>query len=142
MQILFTLVISTILMFVQPTSNKTKANKSNNITVAVVNVTSNKGKVTFALFNKENFLRIPLQGKSSEIKEGKSTIVFENVPAGEYAITCYHDKNNNDKMDFTAQGMPAEDYGASNNVMTFGPPQYYNAKFMITDKDVSLEIKF
>lgn len=140
MQILFTLVVSTILMLTQPTLKKSITNK--NITVTVVNATSNKGKVIFALFDKENFLRIPLQGKSSEIIEGKSTVVFKNVPAGEYAITCYHDKNNNGKMDFSTQGMPTEDYGTSNNIMTLGPPQYYNAKFMITDKDVSLDIKF
>lgn len=137
MQILVTLIVSAILSLTNPSTEEKRT-----ITATVVNVKSNQGKVTFGLYDKENFLRIPLQGKSSEIINGKSTITFENVPAGEYAITCYHDKNNNDKMDFSPQGMPTEDYGSSNNVMTFGPPQYFNSKFMVSDKDVSLEIKF
>ena len=45
-------------------------------------------------------------------------------------------------MDFQPSGMPMEDYGASNNIMTFGPPSYNNAKFTLTDADLSLEIKF
>jgi uncharacterized protein (DUF2141 family) len=38
--------------------------------------------------------------------------------------------------------MPKEDYGASNNVMNFGPPQYEDSKFIVSDKNVSLNIKF
>ena len=45
-------------------------------------------------------------------------------------------------MDFAANGMPLEDYGASNNNMSFGPPNFDLAKFTVSDKDVSLEIKF
>ncbi|MDY0779227.1 DUF2141 domain-containing protein [Tenacibaculum sp. IB213877] len=112
------------------------------IEVSVVNATSNEGKVSFALFTKDNFMKIPLQQAKAIVKEGKSTVIFKNVPSGEYAITCYHDKNDNGKMDFQPNGMPIEDYGASNNVMNFGPPQYNDAKFEVTNKDVSLEIRF
>jgi uncharacterized protein (DUF2141 family) len=38
--------------------------------------------------------------------------------------------------------MPLESYGASNNVMNFGPPKYEDAKFVVADKNVSLEIRF
>ena len=46
------------------------------------------------------------------------------------------------KMDFRDNGMPMEDYGVSNNVMSFAPPSYQDAKFDLGDKDLSLEIKF
>ncbi|MBA6156613.1 DUF2141 domain-containing protein [Tenacibaculum sp. S7007] len=113
------------------------------ITAIVVNATSDAGKVSYALYNKENFRMQPIQAKSSTIKEGKSEVVFENVSIGEYAVICFHDKNNNDKMDFQPNGMPMEDYGVStNNMNRFGPPMYDQIKFLVTDKDVSLEIKF
>ncbi|QVY66747.1 DUF2141 domain-containing protein [Polaribacter sp. Q13] len=112
------------------------------ITATVVNVTSDAGKVGFALYNKTNFRMKPLQSVTSKITEGKSTITFTNVEAGEYAIICYHDKNDNDKMDFMPNGMPLENYGASNNNMSFGPPKFEDAKFRVIDKNVSLEIKF
>ena len=122
-------------------SNSINAQKQT-ITASVVNVTSNDGKVAFALYNKTNFMAMPLQAKNGKIVDGVSTVIFENIEAGEYAIICYHDKNDNDRMDFQENGMPLEDYGASNNVVSFGPPQYDDSKFMVTDKKVNLEIKF
>ncbi|CAL2101164.1 conserved protein of unknown function [Tenacibaculum sp. 190130A14a] len=112
------------------------------ITATVINVTSDNGKVSYALYDKENYMKQPIQAKKSSIENGKSTVVFENVPLGEYAVICFHDKNDNNKMDFEPSGMPMEDYGASNNVMRMGPPMYEDSKFSVTDKDVSLEIKF
>ncbi|WP_237275385.1 DUF2141 domain-containing protein [Tenacibaculum ovolyticum] len=117
--------------------------QSSKITVTVINATSGAGKVSYALYNKENFRNEPILAKSSVIKEGKSIVVFNDVPKGEYAVICFHDKNDNDKMDFQANGMPIEDYGVStNNINRFGPPVFEDAKFTVIDKDVSLEIKF
>lgn len=116
--------------------------KKHSITAKAVDVTSDSGKVAFALYQKDNFMKKPLQSKTAKIVDGKSTVVFDNLEPGEYAIVCYHDKNDNDKMDFQPNGMPMEDFGVSNNIMTFGPPTYENAKFILSDKDLSLEIKF
>ena len=131
-------LLTTAMLFIANTI--TAQNKT--ITATVVNVSSNDGKVGFALYNKTNFRMKPLQGNSSKVIDGKSIVVFKNVEPGEYAIICYHDKNNNNKMDFKSNGMPLEDFGASNNNMTFGPPQFEDAKFTVSDKNVSLEIRF
>lgn len=133
---LLTVFVFTITNFV------TAQNSNKKITVTVVNVTSDTGKVGFALYNKTTFMKKPLQAKNAKIVAGKSTVTFENIAAGEYAIICYHDKNDNDTMDFEPNGMPKEDYGASNNVINFGPPNYEDAKFIVSDKNVSLNIKF
>ena len=132
-------ICTTILLFVFSTI---KGQEKSSITATVVNVLTSEGKVGFALYNKDNFMKQPIQAKEAKIVDGKSKVVFENVLAGEYAILCYHDKNNNDKMDFQPNGMPLESYGASNNVMNFGPPRFDDAKFKVSDKKVSLEIKF
>lgn len=113
------------------------------ITATVENAASDSGKVNYALYTKDNFRMDPIQAQSSKIIDGKSTVTFKNVPEGEYAIVCFHDKNDNDKFDFDANKMPLEDYGVSNNIMNrFGPPQYDDAKFIVADKNVTLEIKF
>tara|TARA_B110000503_G_C7123192_1_gene403410 strand:+ start:647 stop:1063 length:417 start_codon:yes stop_codon:yes gene_type:complete len=138
MKFLVSILIGIVLFI----SNSIIAQSTTTITATVVNVTSDSGKVGFALYDKTNFRMKPIQGKQSKIVAGKSVVVFENVVAGEYAIICYHDKNENDKMYFQSNGMPSEDYGASNNNMSFGPPEYDAAKFTVTDKKVSLEIKF
>ena len=113
------------------------------IKAEVVNVTSNEGKVGFALYNKTTFMKEPIQALNAKIENNKSVVVFKDITPGEYAIICYHDKNNNDSMDFSPNGMPLEDYGASNNKLNpYGPPTFDSAKFTVSDKNVSLEIRF
>jgi uncharacterized protein (DUF2141 family) len=135
------LIVAFLIVTVLFISNSIIA-QNKKITATVANITSDYGKVGFALYDKSNFRKKPIQGKESKIIAGKSIVVFENVEAGEYAIICYHDKNNNNKMDFQSNGMPSEAYGASNNVMNFGPPIFEDSKFRVSDKDVSLKIKF
>ena len=77
-----------------------------------------------------------------EIKDGKITLTFENVLPGDYAIMALHDENENMRMDFEDNGMPKESYGISNNVMSFGPPQYDDAKFKVENKNLKLKIRF
>lgn len=135
-----TLVSILVVVIISITNIITAQNKT--ITATVLNISSDKGIVKFALYNKTNFRLKPLQSETGNIENGKTTITFKEVAGGEYAIVCYHDKNSNDKMDFQPNGMPLEAYGASNNVMNFGPPRFDDAKFTVVDKNVSLEIKF
>lgn len=137
MNFLLSLLFATV-MFIS--TSITAQNRT--IKVTIENISSDKGKVGFALYNKDNFMKVPIMAKNAKIENGKTVIEFKNVVPGEYAITCYHDKNNNDRMDFSANRIPIEDYGVSNNVMSFGPPNYDDAKFVVADKNVSLIIKF
>lgn len=113
------------------------------ITVTIDNVKNDNGKVSFALHTKDTFMKSDaIMTAETEIKEGKVSITFENVKPGEYAIIALHDENENKRMDFRENGMPLESYGMSNNVMSFGPPQYDDAKFKLEDKDLELNIRF
>jgi uncharacterized protein (DUF2141 family) len=68
------------------------------------------------------------------------TAVFENVPAGEYAVKFFHDVNGNRKIDMGWRG-PTEAYGFSNNAMgLFGPPDYDKAKFTFDGAEKTIEI--
>ena len=129
-------------MLVSFITNSVIAQEKASVTAEVINVSSDTGKVGFALYDKATFMLKPIQARNVKIVDGKSTVTFENVSYGEYAVICYHDKNDNDKMDFSPNGMPIEDYGASNNVMTYGPPTFDRVKFAVSEKNVSLKIKF
>lgn len=136
------LVTTIVVMAVLFITNSVTAQEKATITAEVINVSSDSGKVGFALYDKTSFMLKPIQAANVKIVDGKSLVTFENVDFGEYAIICYHDKNENGKMDFSPSGMPSEDYGASNNVMTFGPPTFEGAKFAVSEKNVPLKIKF
>ena len=124
-------------------STTTDAENMETIKVTVENVSGTDGTVIFSLFsNEKTFLSEAFMKQTGKISNGKATVTFKNVPAGEYAIVCYHDKNNNKQMDFNEGGMPLEDYGATNNVMSFGPPVYDDAKFTVKNKSLDLTIRF
>lgn len=112
------------------------------VTVSAVNALSDKGTVKFALYNGDNFMKQPIYSKSASVENRKSTVIFENVPQGNYAIICFHDENNNNLLDFEENGIPKESYGLSNNTMYFGPPEFESAKFEVKDNALHLEIKF
>lgn len=114
------------------------------VTVNVTNIPTDEGMVRFGLYTEGTFIKAaPDFGKSTIIKNHTCTVVFENIPAGEYAISCYQDKNLNHKFDFEPNGMPAEPYGVSNNAPSlYGPPQWLDAKFTVTNEPVSVDIRF
>lgn len=112
------------------------------IYVSIDNVSSDKGQVSFALFKKEGFLKDPIASIYVDIKDNESKATFENIAPGTYAIICYHDENDNKRMDFAENGMPIEDYGTSNNVFNFGPPDFESSKFELSEEDVRLKIRF
>lgn len=111
------------------------------LTVTVSGVKTSTGNVRVGLYNSEGtFLKTTYKSLVSEIKNDKAVVTFENLPAGEYAISTYHDENSNGKLDRNAMGIPSEDYAASNNAKGFmGPPAYKDAKFVI-GKDSKIEI--
>lgn len=113
------------------------------LTVTVENVQNNKGVVHFALHTKDTFMKSEgIASTSSRIEDGEVTVTFNNVNPGEYAIMVLHDENENNRMDYHDNGMPKESYGMSNNVMSYGPPLYDDAKFLVSDKDIELSIRF
>lgn len=145
-RIIITVLVSilSILSNAQETKTELSATKEGvTIRVIVPNVNSKKGKVYFALYNSEEQFnkKITFQALSSDIMNNKTEVLFINVPIGEYAITCYHDSNDNKQMDFD-NFMPMEDYGCSNNPTSYGPPRFESSKFEVKDSDLLLEIRF
>ncbi len=113
------------------------------IDIQINKVSSDQGKIYFGLYDsQENFnRRKPIKTTNAKIVEGEAKVVFENLKPGTYAVTCFHDANDNGRMDFEASGIPTEDYGMTNNVMSFGPPQFADGKIELSDKDLIFEIK-
>ena len=113
------------------------------ITVTIDNIVNDEGKVMIALHSNETFMRGEgIMSQESTIADGKVEFTFEGVPVGTYAIMALHDANNNNKMDYEANGMPKESYGMSGNEMTMGPPNFEMAKFNVTDEDLEFNIRF
>lgn len=115
--------------------------ENSTITVAVNNATSDVGKMHFALYTKGSFMKKPDASATGIIKDGKTVVTFENIEPGVYAILCFQDKNENERMDFELNGMPKEPYGMSNNEYLMGPPTWESTKFTVKDEPLVIEIR-
>ena len=117
------------------------------IVVMVSGLPSNQGKLRVAVFDsKTGFpnhknaiytIEFPLPEQNGEFR-------LEGLPAGDYAVAVYHDKNSDGTMNKGAFGIPTESYGFSNNVRgTFGPPKFSAAvrSFKPGEHVVDIEVK-
>jgi uncharacterized protein (DUF2141 family) len=107
---------------------------------------NNYGTVRVALVNDPTkFLGdSPLKAATVEIKETKAIVKFNDLPFGEYAVSAYHDEDNDEELGTGMFGIPTEGYGFSNNARgSFGPAEYEDAKFSIDEptKTISIIIK-
>ncbi|HZJ36008.1 MAG TPA: DUF2141 domain-containing protein [Gillisia sp.] len=104
----------------------------NTIEVEIINFASDKGVAQIGLFNTEtSFLDKVYKGKEVKIKDQKAVAIFTDIPDGTYAISVFHDKNEDEKLN-TFLGIPTENYAASNNAPSkFGPPKWKDAKFEV-----------
>ncbi|WP_299523894.1 DUF2141 domain-containing protein [uncultured Lutibacter sp.] len=141
-QFILTIILLFLSMFVSQAQENKENLEQNVITITVVNALNNTGTINFAFFDEDGFRKQPLFAKSAAIEDGISSVTFLNIPNGEYAIICFHDENENNKMDFHENGMPKESYGTSNNPMLMGPPNFESSKFVVDNNNVNLEIKF
>ena len=139
--IILTIALALSSYFAECQQADTPATEGTTITVTVP-VQSSEGLVLFGLYDEATFMKtMPLQGLESEIVDGKATVTFTDVTPGIYGITVLHDKNGNKNMDYDTNGMPLERYGVSNNIMSYGPPQWSDAKFEVTDQPIEMEIR-
>ncbi|MFY9242784.1 MAG: DUF2141 domain-containing protein [Polaribacter sp.] len=103
------------------------------------------GKVFLALYNSpETFLKTSedTKGTNAVVKGKKAVAYFKGLKKGEYAISLFHDENDNNKMDTKIFGIPKEPYGFSNDATGFmGPPKFKDAMFILnTNKTITISV--
>ena len=70
--------------------------------------------------------------KRGLIKQKQLSLVFDRIPAGTFAISVFHDENNNNAMEKTFIGMPKEGWGMSRDAKPgMGPPSFEDARLTL-----------
>lgn len=130
------ILISSLLSFTVSAQN------TSTIVVNISDFESNEGKVYVALYDSaDTFLTKHVKGEVGEVSDLNSTVTFEGVENGTYAISVFHDENGNGKLDTQMFGIPSEPVGTSNNATGFfGPPKFEDAKFEVTGEKIELNI--
>lgn len=119
------------------------------LTIDVSELRNSKGTVQFALYNREDAFPDEHYKKyfkklTGEIVNGASSVTFENLPEGKYAVNILHDENNDGKID---KGFikPIEGIGFSNfkKLGFSNRPSFSKASFsLIADKSIKVTIVY
>jgi len=106
------------------------------LSVVVTGLENDRGNLELALHSSPtSFLakdagQKPFLHLTLPIRDRKSAEVIKNLAPGAYAITAFHDENDNDRLDTNFLGIPKEAVGFSGSTRPrFGPPSYDQAKF-------------
>ena len=112
------------------------------LSVEIKGIASNSGDVYVAIYDKaEKWMKTSLSGAKVAAKKGSVSASFKELPAGDYAISLYHDENGNGKMDANVMGMPTEPYAFSNDAAgNYGPASFEQAKFKVDGEKKSIVI--
>lgn len=88
------------------------------IKVVVTNIEPVQGTLQIGIFNSKHgflergselkFVVIPVSGR-------QTSYTFKNLPLGDYAISLFHDENEDDECNRNWIGIPTEGYAFSNN---------------------------
>lgn len=106
------------------------------LNVSFTNIREAKGSLYVGVYNSEaDFLKeqkvcfkkiVPVKSA------GNIYIDVSELKPGTYAFSCFHDLNNNGKLDTNFLGIPSEPYGFSNNARPkFRAPKWSEARIDI-----------
>ncbi len=135
--------VSTCLLAVAPSHGQEPAAP---LSVELLSLRSAKGKVGCELFaGPRGFPKdasAAIQGRWCPINQGTATCRFDPIPHGTYAVACFHDENDNGKLDTGLFGIPTEGTVVSNHAKgSFGPPKYDDAKFVFSGQARTLALR-
>jgi len=131
--LLFGLAIATATSLI---ADRTLAQPSHKLTVVVDRIARPRGQVCFRLYDKDKGFP---QSDAGVIQSGctnaqGSSVVaeFHGLQAGTYAVTIFHDENNDQKLNTNFLGIPREGFAISNNPpVKIGAPKFNNASFSV-----------
>ena len=111
------------------------------IVVTINNLENNKGVCKGCVFANESSFAgngEPVKCAQAFISNKSAQLTFEGIAPGEYAVSVFHDANNNNRMDKNFLGIPKEGYGASRNKLPFASaPRFSDNKFNVTNNTVN-----
>ncbi|MDY0314266.1 MAG: DUF2141 domain-containing protein [Bacteroidales bacterium] len=126
------------------------ASYSQKITFNISGIKNTIGKIRLAFFTSEKDYKVenPKIEKyinKKDLKNGKITINFDDIPVGTYGVCVLDDENSNGKMDYSFF-IPQEGFGFSDYYHSgMSKPKFDNFKFKLDSgkhKTVEIRIRY
>ena len=113
------------------------------LAIEVRGVRSDTGRIYVAVHDSRNSSSFPyaedmFAGLQQEARKGTIRFVFRDLPAGRYALSAFHDENDNAALDADALGIPHEGFGFANDPPSNnGPASFEAASVSVGDGPVT-----
>jgi uncharacterized protein (DUF2141 family) len=124
--------------------NNLSITERGNLNIKISGFENDEGDCWFALDNSEVVYESKdsvFIGKILPIINRSVNLRIDSLEYGYYAIKAFHDENRNGKIDLNFLGIPTEDYGYSNNASGwFGPPRWEKTRFLLNQREMTIEI--
>lgn len=117
------------------------------LTVKGLNAVSDTGTYRCLLFKSElgfpGDLKAAVQSDNGTFKDKTGSCSFKNIDPGTYAVSTFHDENDNSKLDTYFFGAPKESYGFSNDASRpFSAPSFSEAAVTVNEtKTINIKLK-
>jgi uncharacterized protein (DUF2141 family) len=112
-------------------------NAQHRLTIVVDGIEQTSGTIYAAVYTADNFLKKPFSGTLAKVDAEEITLTLDSLASGNYAVSLFHDENNNGKLDTSSFGIPVEKTGVSNNAKgAYGPPKFDDCRFLVEEDTV------
>jgi uncharacterized protein (DUF2141 family) len=113
------------------------------LTLSIEPVSELRGTVQVAVFASEaQFRKEAVRALRLPATASSLTAKLTDLPPGDYAITVFHDRNGNDRLDTNLLGMPREPWGASSGQKPLaGPPSWADTRFVLPATGTHVRIR-
>jgi uncharacterized protein (DUF2141 family) len=122
------------------------ASATTQLKLTITNIQLPKGRIRVAIYNAAGgFLEEKkyYSTQNAAVNQGQgSAVSFEFVlPYGDYAVTTYHDINENRLLDRNTLGIPDEPYAISRTTVKWRKPQFNEAKLTFNQPHYQLNLE-
>jgi uncharacterized protein (DUF2141 family) len=112
-------------------------NAQNKLTIVVDGIEKLQGQILVGVYDSAGFLRKTTYSGLAKVDKNEATIVVDSIATGKYAVSIFHDENDNYKLDAGQFGIPIEKTGFSNNAKSkMGPPKFNDCAVNIEEDTV------
>src|SRR5690606_17095923 len=95
-----------------------------------------------ALYASEaDYRRTAVRALEARPAPGRVALRFADLPAGDYAVAMYHDRNGNGKLDSNLVGIPTEPYGFSGGGAAVGASSWREARIRLVPEGAAISVR-
>jgi uncharacterized protein (DUF2141 family) len=113
------------------------------LNLKVQNIKKAVGDIYIAVYdNEDDYMENRFAEAIAKVESEGSLEVVLKIPYGKYAVTIFHDVNQDAELSTNFMGIPKEPYGFSNNPKsTFGPPSFEQSLFEFSEDGQGIEVE-